>query len=131
MPQTNGEAAPEPNGARSHPARPGPSEAGPSGSRAGIVVDPDRRSRDSQAVHGGWAEALLDAEEPVLAMIGGDRPLPEVLDALCRMVESLCPGTTCSVPLMVDQLEPRPGVRPDQLRPGPSLRRGQARPDRR
>src|SRR4051794_15930418 len=49
----------------------------------------------------GWAEALLDAEEPILAMIGGGRPLPEVLDALCRMIESLCAGATCSV-LMLD-----------------------------
>src|SRR5438309_6020265 len=48
----------------------------------------------------GWAEALLDAEEPILAMIGGGRPLPEVLDALCRMIESLCAGATCSVLLL-------------------------------
>ena len=32
-------------------------------------------------------------------MIGG-RPLPEVLDALCRMLEALCAGATCSVLLL-------------------------------
>ncbi|HEX8201970.1 MAG TPA: PAS domain S-box protein, partial [Isosphaeraceae bacterium] len=40
------------------------------------------------------------AEEPILSMIGGGRPLPEVLDALCRMIEALCAGATCSVLLL-------------------------------
>ncbi|MEW4570319.1 PAS domain S-box protein [Tautonia sp. JC769] len=48
----------------------------------------------------GWAESLLDAEEPILAMIGAGRPPAEVLDALCRMIEALCAGATCSVLLL-------------------------------
>ncbi len=48
----------------------------------------------------GWAEALLDAEEPVLRMIGEGDPLDAVLGAICRMIEGFCPGTGCSVLLL-------------------------------
>src|SRR4051812_844096 len=59
----------------------------------------DRVARQSPAAEGreDWAEALLDAEEPVLRMIGGGRPVDEVLEALCRMVEGLCQGVACSI----------------------------------
>src|SRR4051794_6453286 len=48
-----------------------------------------------------WVEALLEAEGPVLQMIGSARPPGEVLEALCLMTESLCPGATCAV-LLID-----------------------------
>ncbi len=48
----------------------------------------------------GGAEALLDAEEPILRMIGGGGPIGAVLDAICRMIEGLCPRSACSILLV-------------------------------
>ena len=61
------------------------------------------------------AESLLEGEKQLLAMVAQGRPLGEILDALCRIVERNAPGALCSI-LSID---------PDGLRfrhgAGPSL----------
>jgi PAS domain S-box-containing protein len=47
------------------------------------------------------AEALLAGEVRLLEMVARGKPLPEVLDGLCRLVEALVPGSACSI-LTVD-----------------------------
>lgn len=47
------------------------------------------------------AEALLAGERRLLEMVASGCPLPEVLDALCRLVEGFAGGCHCSV-LLVD-----------------------------
>ncbi len=49
------------------------------------------------------AERMLAAEKQILEMIGADAPLSDVLDALCRMIESLSDGALCSVLLLDDE----------------------------
>lgn len=84
-------------------------------------LTPDRTAPPSGPKRTGpgssWAEALLEAEEEILRKIGTALPLPEVLVALCEMVESLCPGTICSV-MLRDR-----GDRLLHLGAGPSLPR--------
>lgn len=46
------------------------------------------------------AEALLTGEVRVLEMVARGRPLTEVLEALCRLVEQLADGTLCSILLI-------------------------------
>lgn len=48
------------------------------------------------------AEALLAGEKHLLEMIGRGEPLPEMLDALCRLVEQDSSGSMCSI-LFVDE----------------------------
>ncbi len=48
----------------------------------------------------GGAEALLDAEGPILRMIGRGEPIGAVLEAICRMIEALCPRSACSILLV-------------------------------
>jgi PAS domain S-box-containing protein len=43
------------------------------------------------------AEALLAGEKQLLAMVGEDRPLSEVLEALCAHVERTSDGSLCSI----------------------------------
>src|SRR5262252_9031052 len=43
------------------------------------------------------AEALLAGEKRLLEMVAGGCALPDVLDALCRLVESTTDGCYCSV----------------------------------
>ncbi len=49
------------------------------------------------------AERMLAAEKQILEMIGADAPLPDVLVALCRMIEGLSDGALCSVLLLDDE----------------------------
>lgn len=80
------------------------SETGPTGiagtSRSGsepraerFDVGNDHLARSEKS----WGEAILDAEEPILQMIGDGGPLDEVLDSLCRMVETRRGGATCAI----------------------------------
>src|SRR5262249_7441760 len=46
------------------------------------------------------AEALLDAEKRLLEMIAPGHSLPVILDALCRLVETLAQGTLTSILLL-------------------------------
>jgi PAS domain S-box-containing protein len=48
------------------------------------------------------AEALLAGEKHLLEMIAKGEPLPEMLGALCRLVEQESPGSMCSI-LFVDE----------------------------
>jgi PAS domain S-box-containing protein len=48
------------------------------------------------------ADALLAGEKHLLEMIAKGEPLPEMLDALCRLVEQESPGCMCSI-LFVDE----------------------------
>jgi PAS domain S-box-containing protein len=57
----------------------------------GTNVDIDDRKR---------AEALLAGEKRLLEMVAGSRPMSEILDALCRLVESTAEGCHCSVVLV-------------------------------
>jgi len=73
------------------------------------------------------AEALLAGEKRLLEMVARGRPLTDVLEALCRFVESTTPDCCCSV-LLVD-----PAVRTSSSAPHPvcrlvSLRRSLAYP---
>ena len=64
-----------------------------------------------------WAEALLAAEKRLLEMVAGGYGLTDVLDALCRAVDTAAPECRCSV-LLVDA----GGRRMEQV-VGPSLSR--------
>jgi PAS domain S-box-containing protein len=46
------------------------------------------------------AEALLAGEKRLLEMVASGRPMPEILDALCRLVESTVSGCYCSIVLL-------------------------------
>ena len=48
-----------------------------------------------------WAEALLAGENRVLKMVAQDSSLPEILGAMCRVIEELSDGSLCGI-LMVD-----------------------------
>ncbi len=72
---------------------------GPSAGRGdipGVATDTSSGLPDNA----GWAEALLEAEGPILLMIGAGRPLVETLETLCLMVETLCPGVVGVVMLL-------------------------------
>lgn len=59
------------------------------------------------------AEGMLSAEKVILEMIGADAPLPDVLVALCRMIESLSNGALCSILLLdADGVHLRHGAAP-------------------
>ena len=59
------------------------------------------------------SEGMLSAEKAVLEMIGADAPLPDVLVALCRMIERLSTGALCSVLLLdADGVHLRHGAAP-------------------
>ena len=45
-------------------------------------------------------EAYAETQREILSMISNDRPLAEILEALCLMVETLQPGALCSVLLL-------------------------------
>jgi len=64
-----------------------------------------------------WTEAALAGEKRVLELIAGGQSLASSLEALCRVVEEICPGAVCSI-LLLD-------VKGDRLVPGasPSLPR--------
>jgi PAS domain S-box-containing protein len=57
----------------------------------GQTLDIDDRKR---------AEALLAAEKQLLEMVARGRPLPQILIALCRLVEDTAEGSLCSIILM-------------------------------
>ncbi|HEX7830575.1 MAG TPA: PAS domain-containing protein, partial [Thermoanaerobaculia bacterium] len=57
----------------------------------GQTIDIDDRKR---------AEGLLAAEKQLLEMVARGRPLPQILDALCRLVEDTTEGSLCSIILM-------------------------------
>ena len=44
--------------------------------------------------------ALLEGQKLVLELVNDGRPLPEALDAICRLIEAQCDGLLCSVLLM-------------------------------
>jgi PAS domain S-box-containing protein len=46
------------------------------------------------------AEALLAGEKQLLEMVASGRPMPEILDALCRFVETTVSGCYCSIVLL-------------------------------
>lgn len=46
------------------------------------------------------AEAILVGEKRVLELLAGGAGLPESLDALCRMIETLAEGVSCSILLL-------------------------------
>jgi PAS domain S-box-containing protein len=46
------------------------------------------------------AEALLAGEKQLLEMVAGGRPMPDILEALCRHVESTASGCYCSIVLV-------------------------------
>jgi len=46
-------------------------------------------------------ESLLVAEQRTLQMIAGGASLPEVLDDLCRTIDTQAPGAISSVLLMI------------------------------
>src|SRR5262249_50914874 len=46
------------------------------------------------------AEALLAGEKLLLEMVASGRPMPEILDALCRLVEATVSGCYCSIVLL-------------------------------
>jgi PAS domain S-box-containing protein len=46
------------------------------------------------------AEALLAGEKRLLEMVANDRPLSEVLESLCRHVETTASGSSCSIVLV-------------------------------
>jgi PAS domain S-box-containing protein len=46
------------------------------------------------------AEALLAGEKRILEMVAGGHPLPQILDALCRLVEQSAGGCYCSIVLL-------------------------------
>ena len=63
-------------------------------SHGGTAARSGSPSTDRDGDGPSWAEALLEAEGPLLQMIGSGRPPGEVLEALCLMTEALCPGAT-------------------------------------
>jgi PAS domain S-box-containing protein len=68
----------------------------------GLAVDIDDRKRDEEADIDDRkrAEALLAGEKRILEMVAGGHPMPEILDALCRLVEQAAGGCHCSVVLV-------------------------------
>lgn len=52
------------------------------------------------------AEALLGGENRILEMLATGCPLPDILDALCRLIESIASGSCCSI-LLVDPIHNR------------------------
>jgi GAF domain-containing protein len=51
-------------------------------------------------------KALLDGQDAIVELIDDDRPLHEVLDAICRLIEGQVRGLICSV-LLLDREEKR------------------------
>jgi hypothetical protein len=47
-----------------------------------------------------WADAVLAGENKVLEMIAGGSSLSSILEALCRVVEEMYPGSFCSILLL-------------------------------
>lgn len=46
--------------------------------------------------------SLLAGQKKILELVNQERPLPEILDAVCRLIESELPGSLCSV-LLLDE----------------------------
>src|SRR6266481_3138454 len=59
--------------------------------REELVAEDDRKR----------TEALLAAENQILEMVATGRPLAEILDGLCRLVDRLCEESLASI-LLVD-----------------------------
>ncbi|HEY2513693.1 MAG TPA: ATP-binding protein [Polyangiaceae bacterium] len=58
-------------------------------------------------------EVLRRSQRAVLERMSADAPLSQVLEALCKIVEEICPGTLCSVLLLTeDGLHLRHGAAP-------------------
>lgn len=53
-----------------------------------------------------WAEALLIGENRLLKMLATGCTLPEILDALCRLIEEIASGSLCGI-LLVDPVNNR------------------------
>jgi GAF domain-containing protein len=47
-------------------------------------------------------KALLDGKDAVVSLVDGGRPLAEILDAICRLIEAQGTGVLCSVLLLDD-----------------------------
>jgi PAS domain S-box-containing protein len=56
-----------------------------------VGIDIDERKR---------AEMLLAGERQLLEMVASRRPIPEILEALCRLVEDIASGSYCSLVLV-------------------------------
>jgi PAS domain S-box-containing protein len=69
---------------------------------SGLGTDIDERVHAETALREErtWAEALLAGEKRLLEMVAGGRPMPEILGALCRFVESTVSGCYCSIVLL-------------------------------
>jgi formate hydrogenlyase transcriptional activator len=52
------------------------------------------------------AETLLEGETRILEMLATGRPLPDILDALCRLIEHIASDSLCSI-LLVDPVHNR------------------------
>src|SRR5262249_50534959 len=65
----------------------------------GLGTDIDRRMQAEEALRASErrAEALLAGEKQLLAMVANGRPMSDILEALCRLVESTASGCRCSV----------------------------------
>src|SRR6476660_3764408 len=53
-----------------------------------------------------WAETLLAGENRLLEMLATGRTLPEILDALCRLIEDIASGSLCGI-VLVDPISNR------------------------
>jgi PAS domain S-box-containing protein len=79
-----------------------PGEAGGPCQLRAVMVDISERKR---------AEAVLAGEREILGLIATGAPMADVLDALCRQIESLCEDVLASV-LLVDEGRLRHGAAP-------------------
>src|SRR5262249_14745832 len=66
----------------------------------GTDIDERRRAEDALREDRTRAEAVLAGEKRLLEMVAGGRPMPEILGALCRFVESTVSGCYCSIVLL-------------------------------
>jgi len=63
------------------------------------LPEPEPRREGSLGGRHRW-ESVLSGENRVLEMIAGGNALPSILDALCRVVEEMCPRSFCSILLL-------------------------------
>ncbi|MBV9557772.1 MAG: PAS domain-containing protein, partial [Pseudolabrys sp.] len=61
----------------------------------GLGTDIDERKQGEQALR-----ALFAGQERLLEMVASGRPIPDTLEALCRLVESTASGSYCSIILL-------------------------------
>ena len=63
-------------------------------------IDAQVRAEEALRASERRSQAVLAGEKRLLEMVAGGRPMREILTSLCRLVESIASGCSCSVVLL-------------------------------